>query len=178
MTTVKSPWTQGATILEAAKRAGIHIPTLCDYKDPHPSQRLPGLSRRGGGSEGPCGRLLLPGVGRHEGQDRHSEGKGCPPPCRRSAPLGPSTRLHDLRQIGRVRAAGDSPINWASSPPASRGDTPLSHRSNQSFHNAGLHQVRPLRPLRSRLRRSAGHRGHRLQGPGFKTKVAAPSTGA
>ncbi len=87
---------EGTTVLEAARSAGIKIPSLCFLKDVNEIGVLPHLRGGGQGGPEPDGLLRLPGERGHGGLHQHGAGTPLPPADPGADPLQPPDGLPHL----------------------------------------------------------------------------------
>ena len=160
---------KGSTILEAARYAGIEIPTLCYLKEINEigACRICVVEVKGARNSGR--RLRLSGERGHGGIHQHPKGSGVPQNHPGADPLHPQQKLPVLRAQRQLRAAEAVPrlrrgrratLMTAKSPPLRLGRLRRSHGARQQ-------QVHSLPPLRRRLRQMAGC-----------WRSSAPTTGA
>ena len=69
---------EGTTVLQAARLAGIEIPTLCDHKTLTPLRRLPPVPGRGRRRPHPAAFLHPAGQQQHGRPHRHAQGQAKP----------------------------------------------------------------------------------------------------
>ncbi len=152
----------GTTILDAARDLGIDIPTLCHHEtlSPAASCRLCVVEVEGRPNLMPaCATELTDGMSLADGVRGRRRGAQAHP---RPAPLRPPAGLHHLRAVGRLHAAGVLlPLRRRGEHVRGR-QAQAPHRERQPDDRARHEQVHPLRQVRARLRRGAGHQRHRL----------------
>ena len=140
---------QGSTILEAARYAGIHIPTLCYLKDINADRRLPDLYGRGQRRQKPGGRLCLPGQRGDGDLHQHPQGPGVPEDDLGADPLHPQQEMSFLRPLRRLRAAASLQGVRRDDENYFMGENEIYPIDDSAAHMVPRQlQVRPLPPLR------------------------------
>ena len=93
-------------LLQAVRRAGIAVPTLCHYGRSAAERRVPDVRGGGRGPAGPGAELRIPGGAGHEGADALAAGGGRAADARRAAARQPPGRLPLLLAQQQLRVAG------------------------------------------------------------------------
>ena len=145
----------GTSILQAARAAGIDIPSLCqdDRLEPFAACRLCLVEVEG--ARAPlvsCATPVAEAMVVHDGERRpHRDAQGAP----RAAALRPPQRLHRLRPLRAVPPAGAGlPLRRRRGELRRRGARVPGPR-RQPLRRLRPRQVHPLRPLRRHLRAGA-----------------------